>query len=50
MKSSEKKWLRDVEKALDFGGFPSADLFPGADLFPAPHQERAEQAFRLLCA
>jgi len=49
MKSSEKKWLRDVEKALDFGVFPSADLSPAADLFPAATHERAEQAFRLLC-
>src|SRR5215218_3313686 len=46
----EKNWLRDVEKALAFGVFPSSDRFPGSDLFPANVQERAEQAFRLLCA
>jgi hypothetical protein len=43
LKSSEKRWLRDVEGLL---GFSDADL--GA-LFPAAALERAQQAFRLLC-
>jgi hypothetical protein len=44
LKSSEKRWLRDIEELLDFG-----DAGVGA-LFPAPALERAQQAFRLLCA
>jgi hypothetical protein len=44
LKSSEKRWLLDVEGLL---GFSDADL--GAQ-FPAAVLERAQQAFRLLCA
>jgi hypothetical protein len=40
LKSSEKRWLRDVEELLDFGG---------AAPVPAVGLERAQQAFRLLC-
>lgn len=50
MKSSEKRWLREVEGDLNFGLFPTAGLFPAADLFPASALERAQQAFQLLCA
>ena len=44
LKSSEKGWLRDAEGALSFGAFSDTGLLPAAA------QERAEQAFRLLCA
>lgn len=44
MKSSERKWLRDIEATLDFGDPIFAALFPVAVL------ERARQAFRLLSA
>jgi len=50
LKPSEKKWLRKVEGALIVGLYPSDSLFPSEDLFPAAVDERAEQAFRLLCA
>jgi len=44
LKSSEKRWLRDVEGLLGFGEASVKILFPTAVL------ERAQQAFRLLCA
>jgi len=44
LKSSEKRWLRDVEGLLGFGEAGVGPLFPAAVL------ERAQQAFRLLCA
>jgi hypothetical protein len=44
LKSSEKRWLREVEELLAFGDAGLAALFPAAVL------ERAQQAFRLLCA
>jgi hypothetical protein len=44
LKSSEKRWLRDVEELLDFGDADVAALFSTAVL------ERAQQAFRLLYA
>jgi hypothetical protein len=44
MKSSERKWLRDIEATLDFGDPIFVALFPVAVL------ERARQAFRLLSA
>lgn len=50
LKSNEKGWLRDVENALSFGVFPGSDLLPALDVFPEATKERAEQAFRLLCA
>lgn len=44
LKSSEKKWLRNVERDLNFEDPGVAVLFPAAAL------ERAQAAFRLLCA
>jgi hypothetical protein len=44
LKTSEKRWLRDVEEQLDFAGAGVAALFPTAVL------ERAQQALRLMCA
>ena len=44
MKATEKRWLRKVEDPLNFGDAALAVLFPLAVL------ERAQQAFRLLCA
>ena len=44
LKSSEKRWLRDVEELLDLGDADVTALFPLAVL------ERAQQALRLLYA
>jgi hypothetical protein len=44
LKASEKQWLRDVEGLLEFGDASVAALLPAAVL------QRAQQAFRLLCA
>lgn len=44
MKSSERRWLRDIEALLDIGDPIFAALFPVAAL------ERARQAFQLLSA
>ncbi|HEY6145664.1 MAG TPA: hypothetical protein VIV13_05275 [Solirubrobacterales bacterium] len=44
LKSSEKRWLRDVEELLGFSDAGVETLFSAAVL------ERAQQAFRLLCA
>jgi hypothetical protein len=44
LKSSEKRWLHDVEELLDFDDAIAAALFPAAVL------ERAQQAFHLMCA
>jgi hypothetical protein len=44
MKSSEKRWLRDIEATLDFGD----PIFPA--FFPAAVLEQARLAFRLLSA
>lgn len=44
LKATEKKWLRKVERLLNFDDAALAALFPPVVL------ERAEQAFRLLCA
>ncbi len=44
LKSSEKRWLRDVERLLGFSDAGVETLFSAAVL------ERAQQAFRLLCA
>jgi len=43
LKSSEKRWLLDVEELLDFGDADIASLLPAAVL------QRAQQAFQLLC-
>lgn len=44
LKSSEKRWLQDIEELLNFDDAGVAALFPAAVL------ERARQAFRLLSA
>lgn len=44
LKATEKKWLRKVERALDFEGATLTTLFPPVAI------ERAQQAFRLLSA
>ncbi|HET9676163.1 MAG TPA: hypothetical protein VFP21_01500 [Solirubrobacterales bacterium] len=44
LKATEKRWLRTVEHLLNFDDAALAALFPPVVL------ERAEQAFRLLCA
>lgn len=43
LKASEKRWLRDVEELLNFGGGSVTALLPAA-------VDRAQQAFQLLCA
>jgi hypothetical protein len=44
LKATEKRWLRKVESALDFGDATLTTLFSPVVL------ERAQQAFRLLSA
>jgi hypothetical protein len=44
LKPSEKRWLQKIERALNFEDATFVGLFPPAVL------ERAQQAFRLLCA